>query len=172
MDSNGDKLTARELIRLELQGKAVATGRYDNILLRIRGGYILTLYGSLLLFVGRGNELSVIVSKPGLALASFLTIFILSTVLAIIDVSFRIRQLRVVTAYDRLMDISLGLATDKAADTNELESLLHIVGERSFPIGARRFLTAIALIGSLYIAVPVLGFILYMLVEPNKALAP
>jgi hypothetical protein len=55
MDSNGDRLTARELIRMELQGKAVATGRYDNILLRIRGGYILTVYGSLLLFAGKGH---------------------------------------------------------------------------------------------------------------------
>jgi hypothetical protein len=164
MDSNGDRLTVRELIRLELQGKAAATGRYDNILLRIRGGYILALYGSLLLFAGKENALSVMVGKPTLALASFITIFILSAVLGIIDISYRIRQLRDVVAYNRLMDLALGLATDKAADTKELGSLFHIVGESWLPIGARRFLTTIALIGSLYIAVPILGFILYTLV--------
>jgi hypothetical protein len=163
-DPNGDRLTVRELIRLELQGKAVAAGWYNNILMRIRGGYVLVLYGSLLLFAGKENALSVISSNQTIALTSFITILILSGILAILDISYRVRQLRVVVAFNQLMDFALGRATDKDTTIERLGPLLHIVGDSRLSIGISRYFTAVVLIGSLYIAIPLLGFVLYMVV--------
>ena len=167
MDSDGqqssERLTIDGLIRLELQGKTMAAGRYDAILLRIRTGYVVAVYGTLLLFAGKENALSVVAGNPALALASLVTVLALTIILAIIDMSFRIRQLRVVMAFNRLIDIALELAMGKEVEGSGLFPLLHIAGESSLPIGARRYLTTIALIALLYLSMPALGFLVYAL---------
>jgi hypothetical protein len=52
------KLTRDELILFELRGKNIAIGRYDTILWRIRSGYLIVVYGSLLLFSGKEGSLT------------------------------------------------------------------------------------------------------------------
>jgi hypothetical protein len=125
----------------------------------------------LLLFTGKEGALSVMFSQPVLAGGVFVIVLSISAVLALLDISYRIRELRVVAAFNRLMDIALGLATDTGAEIEELKELLHIVGDSPLPktttarIGTRGYLTTVILIGALYAAIPVLGLLLYGLLH-------
>ena len=50
-------LSVSELLKVELSGKKTAMGRYDEILWKIRSGYLIVLAGTLGFFVTKGKTL-------------------------------------------------------------------------------------------------------------------
>ena len=91
---------------MEFQRKNESIGRYDAILWKIRVGFVVAAFGFLLVFGGAMK----MHSEPhisALAIRPLFSVFVLSFVLAIVDFSFCVRQLRVVTAFDRLIDVAL-----------------------------------------------------------------
>jgi hypothetical protein len=124
--STRDALTLEELIRSELQGKSQAIGRYDDILWKIRSGYVAILYGALSLL---GKET---LGSPSLTL---LMIYGFSVCAFVVDYSFLRSKLRVVVAKDRLVDVAQQLiAGTEATSLQDIPALLHISGENpTFP---------------------------------------
>jgi len=118
-----DHLDIAELLKIELPGKKVAMGRYDEILWKIRAGYLAVLAGALGFFV---------TDKSSLALTSdiLIVIFWFSLVAWIIDINFRRRQLRVVKAYNELVSSAIKNLPDGEGPGHIEATLLHISGER------------------------------------------
>jgi hypothetical protein len=156
----GRIITRDDLVLSELKGKHEAIGRYDTIIWRVRTGYIAVLYGSLLLFSGKDNGLERVLASRGTAFGAIATIAVLSVALALIDLGFRLRQLKVVDAYNRLTDVAFAMASgDEVHD--DIRVLLHNSGESSVPIDRRKLKHAILLIFSLYLAMPALAIAVY-----------
>lgn len=115
-------LDISELLKVELAGKNAATSRYDEILWKIRSGYLVVLAGTLGFFVSNGNLL--ILTREILII-----ILWFSLVAWIIDINFRRRQLRVVRAYNDLISSALKNLPDEEGPNNIKEELFHISGE-------------------------------------------
>jgi len=116
-------LDISELLKVELPGKKVAMGRYDEILWKIRSGYLIVLAGTLGLFVTKGSPLT-------LTREILIVILWFSLVAWVIDISFRRRQLRVVKAYNELLSSAIkNLPEEEGLKHIEVE-LFHISGER------------------------------------------
>ncbi len=163
--NSGKKITKDGLILAELKGKNEAIGRYDTILWRIRSGYVVVLYGSLLLFTGKEGGVTALFEKTVMVWAASITVFLLSFILACIDAGFRLRQLTVVDAYNRLSDIAYAFAADKEVQFDDFRSLLHITGEGENPNVLLRRTRTVVLIGLLYLGPPslaLLGLVAYI----------
>jgi len=115
-------LKISELISLELSGKNIAMGRYDEILWKIRSGYLLVLSGTLGFFVSKGTSI-----KLTPEILSIILWF--SLVAWIIDINFRRRQLRVVKAYNELISSSIKNLPENEKPGNINGELFHISGE-------------------------------------------
>ena len=155
------RITKDELILAELKGKHDAIARYDAILWRVRSGYAVVLYGSMLLFAGKEGGLATLLERPLLVWTALATVFVLGAVLACMDLGFRLRQLKVIAAVNRLSDLGFALATGREVPDDDLRSLLHIAGESAIPIGRPKRLRAVVLIGALYLAPPLLAAMAY-----------
>jgi hypothetical protein len=146
-------LTCEELVRGEILGKNKASERYDAILWKIRAGYVTVLYGTLTLLGEKAFD------HPWVA---FVLIVGFSASAFRIDYTFLRSKFRVVTAQNRLADITWDIAVGKAdiAAVADLPRLLHISGEDpSLDVGADRLLFSRANLGLLvllYAAPPVL----------------
>ncbi len=83
-----------ELIRSELEGKNIATGRYDEILWKIRAGYVVVLYGALGFFLSRPASVSDGTSDASTGLDGRIVLLIaaLSCLCWLMDWSFRYRS--------------------------------------------------------------------------------
>lgn len=88
-------LDISELLKVELPGKKSAMAKYDDILWKIRSGYLVVLAGALGMFVTKDSPLV-------LSIEMLLIIFWFSLMAWAIDISFRRRQLRVAKAYNEL----------------------------------------------------------------------
>ena len=121
-------LDVAELLKIELPGKKVAMGRYDEILWKIRAGYLVVLAGALGFFVTPDSPLTL--TPQMLAL-----ILWFGFVAWIIDVHFRRRQLRVVKAYNEIVTTNIKNLSDAGQLTNVPVELLHISGERLQDVG-------------------------------------
>ena len=116
-------LTLSELLTLELSGKKVAMGRYDEILWKIRSGYLVVLAGTLGFFVTKGSDL--------ILTAELLAIIIwFSFVAWIVDIAFRRRQLRVVKAYNDLVAAAIKNMPEDEGLGNIETNLFYFSGER------------------------------------------
>jgi hypothetical protein len=156
--SEANSLTPAGLIRAELAGKHVALGRYDSILWKIRSGYLVVLYGTLTLIFGKTGEKGV--DFAALNANMLLLISGFSLLGYFIDVSFRIRQLRVVAATNHLADQALKLATGEAVDSGLLRDLLHIAGESRRHLSRGILLRALLLIFIFYAATPLFVWVI------------
>ena len=146
------KLTAETLVRLELAGKHEAAGRYDAIIWRIRVGYAVVLYGTMGVFLGKGDV------KPSSVTAGVLLLISGFSLLGyLMDLTYRVRQLRVVGARNRLSDLALNLVTGQAIDAAELRQLLHVSGESAITLELSALLRATTLIFFFYAATPMLA---------------
>lgn len=117
-------LDISELLKVELPGKKAAMGRYDDILWKIRSGYLVVLAGTLGFFVTKNSVLT---------LTQDILIIILwfSLVAWIIDINFRRRQLRVVRAYNEMVSSAIkNIPGEKEGLENIAVELFHISGER------------------------------------------
>jgi hypothetical protein len=166
--ASAKKITRDELILAELRGKHEAIGRYDTILWRVRSGYVVVLYGSLLLFTGKEGGLAPLFERPDLIWTALVTVFVLSFILTWMDMGFRLRQLKVVSAYNRLSDIAFALAAGRETQDDELRSLLHIAGESAIPVAWLPGMRAVLLIGSLYLGPPALAFAAYIIIRGTR----
>ncbi len=98
-----------ELVKRDLAGKVRATGEYDAIIWKIRTGYVLLLYSTVGLFIGKGStpNLQDIANNTVLSIAIFVTILGFSFSVFLIDLAYVRRKLRVVVARDELMQAFL-----------------------------------------------------------------
>jgi hypothetical protein len=121
----GEPFTCEELIRSELTGKVAASGAYDNILWKIRTGYVIVLYGALTI-AGATKTLDspwvTVILVTGFSFAA-----------GFIDYQFLTAKLRVVVALNRLMEITWRVANGELAlrSVDELPRLLRMSGEDS-----------------------------------------
>ena len=132
-ESREVRLTIDDLIRSELEGKVAALTRYDEILWRIRTGYVAITYGALVLLVGKESQALQKLLGPAGVLSSLVPLACaLSVAILLIDLSFLFGKLRVVHARNQLSDIALRRTASKSlslTDTTALEGLLHMAGE-------------------------------------------
>ena len=145
-----NNLSIDELIRIELQGKKVAMGRYDTILWQIKSGYMLVLYGTLGFAISKGQALQLSVQIVTLVCWFSLLAFL-------VDLAFRQRQLRVVQAYNRLVDAMLPKMNDKRPNLSSLGELLHIVGEKTLSMSGESEKRDIPIRECLYPAILIYG---------------
>jgi hypothetical protein len=150
------KLTVDELVRSEIAGKIVALGRYDEIIWKIRTGYVLILYGTLGLLLGKGQKLDRLNLQILVLICGF------SVLAYFVDLTLRIRQLRVVTAVNLLTDQALMLAMGESIRTDELRDLLHIAGESRKGLHLAALVKAASLIFLYYAATPAFAAIIYL----------
>ena len=134
------ELTPESLIREELEAKLSAIGGCDQIIWKIRAGYVAILYGglTLLLGVGGASGLAVITGDLVHAVSILILILGLSATSFIIDFSYVRKKLRVIVARDALIDIAL---RSDVADKDTVRVLLHIAGEtfvELMPEGAQK----------------------------------
>ena len=106
-------MTIDNLIKDELDGKANAIARYDDMLWKIRSGYAVILYASIGLIAGLVNEESIDLNKTT-AIAISVLIFGFSAFATFLDYSFMRSKLRVVGYRDRLTALAykMGGGTD------------------------------------------------------------
>jgi hypothetical protein len=152
-------LSTAELIRLELDGKNVALGRYDTILWQVRSGYVIVLYGALGLLFKDGFSPNYLSAQIVLLVCGF------SVLAYSMDLTFRIRQLRVVKAYNLLVDLALKPSSGEPSSGEQvnvdlLRDLLYLAGESRTPIDHGAVLRAVMLIFAFYAFTPVLMLLL------------
>ena len=125
-------LSRDSLIQSELAGKSTAVARYDEMLWKIRTGYVGVLYGSLTLIASLGDLEGWSLPLAQTALAAILLITGFTVCGLTLDFSFLTAKLRVVQARDALMDLALEISTRGNLDPQkepELQVLLHNSGE-------------------------------------------
>ena len=145
-----NSLSTGELIRLELDGKNVALGRYDTLIWQIRSGFVIILYGALGLLFKDGLkikdlDLQVILLVCGFSLLAYA-----------MDLSFRIRQLRVEAAYNHLIDQALKHSAGETVDIGALRQLLHLAGESRIKPDRRALIRSVIFIFIFYASTPLL----------------
>lgn len=148
-------LNTAELIRLEFDGKNVALGRYDTILCQVRSGYVIVLYGALGLLFKDGVSPNYLSAQIVLLVGGF------SVLAYSMDLAFRIRQLRVVKAYNLLVDLALKPSSGEQVDVDLLRDLLYLAGESRTPLDHGAVLRAVMLIFAFYAFTPVLMLLLH-----------
>jgi len=153
------EFTVEELIRSQLQGKSRALERYDDILWKIRAGYVAGLYGLLTILSGKEFELSDLIGTLDKIEVLFYTAIGFSLCALSIDMGFLVAKLRVVQARNTLSELALDLAATRprtATNISKLKPLLHLSGEA--PIGPKLnlFLNAVWPIVLLYLTTPLM----------------
>jgi hypothetical protein len=158
MQTNSDAaLSTGELMRLELAGKNVALGRYDTLLWQVRSGFVIILYGALALLFKDGLKPKDMNTQVVLLVCGF------SALACAMDIAFRIRQLRVVRAYNLLIDQALKQALGEPVNANALHELLHLAGESRVSLDYGVLLRAILLIFAFYASTPfMIGFLRFL----------
>lgn len=137
-------ITLDELIRGQLAGKLVALARYDEIIWKIRGGYVAVLYGMLAFFVGKESKLVEVLSSSEVLRSLFPISLSLSLCAFLVDLAFVLSKLRVVAARNRLSDIAVERAAGHKlheSEQVELTNLLHLSGE-AFTLPPHKLLIA------------------------------
>jgi hypothetical protein len=157
-------LTVQDLMRMAMEGKAAAGARYDQIIWKIRAGYIAVVYGGITLLsalTGHGKALHARWLLPVIVGAFSLAAFT-------IDLTFSRSKYRLVASRNDLIDhawhlAKAGFAADELAQRDDrLRTLLRISGEEQDPETKRvvwkfilRELTLV--LASLYFVPPVIA---------------
>jgi hypothetical protein len=121
---------AAELIRSALEAKLRAIGGYDDILWKIRAGYIAILYGALALLLGTQgiSSFCAIVGDRNLSLSLLILIAGFSAAAVLVDLAYKRKKLKVIVSRDFLMRV----AYDHVCESHgQLKALLQISGEAS-----------------------------------------
>ena len=130
------RVTVDNLIKDELDGKANAIGRYDDMLWKIRSGYAVFLDGAVGMVAGLVNK-GVVQLDTATAVSISVLIFGFSAFAAFLDYSFMRSKLRVVDYRDRLTALAYSRAEgggSESGDQTELLECLKNSGERREPI--------------------------------------
>jgi hypothetical protein len=134
MNPNLSRLAPDQLVASELEDKLQAIAGYDNILWKIRAGYLAVVYGALGLLVGtKDNPVLADALKPTplwtpLIVALVLLIVGLSAGAFCVDFGYLRKKLKVIAAKDALVRF---VVEGEEIDRKSLGFLLRISGEAS-----------------------------------------
>ena len=98
------------------------------------------LYGAISLLLGKKIDFSVLKKEHLLLILSF------SALGVVLDLSFRLKQLRVTVARNHLMDHALNIARKEKVDYKNLNNLLHISGESNQKLDSKITIKTLILI--------------------------
>jgi hypothetical protein len=167
-------LAPKELIESALALKEKLMAQYDEIIWKIRSGYIVILYGALTLLVGKNgipDFAAIIRSEHSFSLYSLIVGLSLSVFL--IDFGYVRKRMKIVAVRDRLVEIVLNEAYGKevTAEHSDIEKLLKMAGEtlvKDLPkkvqqeYRERRDWNLIWILLPIYSTTPVLAIIIYL----------
>jgi hypothetical protein len=175
--ADSGKLTLEKLISSELEGKLKAISGYDDMLWKIRSGYVAILYGISAIILGTEEmpNLLEIMADFDRSLSIFLLIGGFSLSALIIDSSYLAKKLKVIVTRDLLVKIVFDNAVNSGACINavELMNLLRIAGETPIreisPEAGKRFRdkmmwNLILVLMPLYVTAPALAICLYVMI--------
>lgn len=141
-----------QLIRLELGGKDHVIAKYDEIIWRIRTGYLVITYGVFGLMLGKD------VIRPQNVTGTVILVMVGLSVLAFaLDYDYEIRKQRVIVARDSLMDAALGGAAGTPPSHDEVGKLLRISGKEQIKLDHRAILLRAAWSMAFYAMTPVVA---------------
>jgi hypothetical protein len=153
------EFTVEELIRSQLEGKSKALERYDDILWKIRAGYLAVLYGLLTILSGKEFQLTDLIGNlPKIDILLY-TAISFSLCAFFIDLGFLLSKLRVVQDRNDLSDLALDLALKKTQSEKvkgSLRILLQLSGEAPVGPGLKLFLNGVWPIIFLYLTTPLM----------------
>jgi len=125
-------LSIDNLLKGELQGKAGAIAKYDEMLWKVRTGYAVLLYGAIGVVAGLVNQKAVSLDSR-VAWAAVVLILGFSLFGALLDYAFMAAKLRVVKYRDRLTELAWSRAMSIPLTEGENQELLECLknsGER------------------------------------------
>jgi hypothetical protein len=122
----GAQITSQELVRSALDDKVKAISGYEEIIWKIRSGYVVILYGALTLLLGKEGISDMDLLHSSLRCIVFL-ILGLSLSVFLIDFGYVRKKLKIVAAREKLIEHAFGKNFN--SDDRMLESLLRIAGE-------------------------------------------
>ena len=166
----GSEITSNALLRQALDDKVKAILGYEEIIWKIRSGYIVLLYGALTLLIGKEgmpNMFSVITNRS-YALSLFSLIVGLSLSVFLIDFGYVRKRLKIIAARDKLVDLAL----NQKVTSNDLKGLLCMAGEtapKNFDAKIRndyeekRNWNLVWILLPIYMTTPLLAIIVYFL---------
>lgn len=156
-------ITLDELIRGQLAGKLVALARYDEILWKIRGGYVAVMYAMLAFLVGKESKVVEVLGSSSVVQSLFPISLGLSVCALFVDLAFLLAKLRVVAARNRLSDLAAIRARSgqlTKEESEELLTVLHISGEALTLPPGQLLLSAIWSLLLVYFVTPVSIYLL------------
>lgn len=123
-----DRVLMNKLIHEELSGKLKAIAGYDEIIWKIRAGYLAILYGSLAILLGTEGitNWSSLAEDQARIRALLLLIIGFSTSAFLVDLGYLRKKVKVVVAYDLLIDYVISNSGNLDGINR---NLLHISGE-------------------------------------------
>jgi uncharacterized integral membrane protein len=130
--STDDRLSVDGLVKDELDGKAAAVAKYDEMIWKIRTGYAVLLYGAIGIVAGLVNQEAVSLNSR-VAWAAVVLIVGFSLFGALLDYSFMAAKLRVIKYRDRLTELAWSRARSQQvteAQNREFLECLKNSGER------------------------------------------
>lgn len=168
-------LTPKELIESALLLKEKLMAQYDDIIWKIRSGYIVILYGALTLLVGKNGvpNFATIVSNSDHSFSLVSLIVGLSLSVFLIDFGYVRKRMKIVAVRDLLVEIALNEAYGQKESSKdyETEKLLKMAGEtpvKKLPKQARqeykerRNWNLIWILLPIYFTTPMLAVIIYL----------
>lgn len=166
-DEARSPITVEELVRFELKGKFYAVERYDAILWKIRSGYIVVLYGALVIVGTTQLNLGAILEQFWFLTAILGLAWGFSICGFLLDIGFLLSKLRVVDASNDLYKVALDLSLSKSTAEQQyrvLQDLLMNSGESLRKIPRNLFLHTFPWMLPLYFGTPITITVLYIAV--------
>jgi hypothetical protein len=151
------KLTIEELIRSQLQGKSKALEQYDQILWKIRAGYLAVLYSLLTVLSGKDFNMQNVLGSVDKVEVLLYTAISFSLCALIMDLGFLFSKLRVVESRNELSDLAFELASPDGTGEKipeRLKTLLQLSGEKAVIPNFNMILNGIWPIILLYVTTP------------------
>ena len=151
------------MIRGQLAGKLVALARYDEILWKVRGGYVAVMYGMLAFLVGKESKVVEVLGSSNVIRTLFPISFGLSVCALCVDLAFLLSKLRMVEARNRLSDLTAKKARGAQLTQEEGEELLtvlHVSGEACTLPPAGLLLGAVWSMLLVYLVTPIAIYLL------------
>jgi hypothetical protein len=129
----GDGLTSEQLIKSGLADQVNAITEYEGVIWKIRSGYVVVLYGTLTLVLGKDGVPNIcdMAHNFGHSLALISLIVSLSLSVFLIDFGYVRKKIKIVVAREELIKLACRLNFDirNEEDRKTLKELLHIAGE-------------------------------------------
>lgn len=129
--NEGHRILGAEIVRSGLDDKIKAIHDYEDIIWKIRSGYIVILYGALTFILGKEGvpDICAITRPFTKALALFSLVFGLSLSVFLIDFGYVRKRLKIVVARNKLIELACKKEFDIKSEEKEMQKLLDVAGE-------------------------------------------